>query len=248
MLIFGSTALKHWFPDYEPEPKDIDWLSDLPIETWRSSTGVLNEVHWCEPMRHVLCSNKDKHFVDPNFLYTIKLSHLPWDLKNGKWWKHLKDCVFMQDKGYSYDPFLLYLLEKEWEVRHGSKAHIKLDKPVEDFFNDNVKRKYEHDELHQLFKIGDVPAYSLITPDANSAKVSFRLFDKLDDYTKLCTIAEEVFVTAYERNLSFSEGYKHVVTRLSRGWWNVYCRTHAKDVLDGFKQEKRAYAELRRKL
>lgn len=248
MLIFGSTAMKHWWGDYDKTPQDIDWITNLPIENYVDANGMKNEHHWCEPMSHVLRLNIDPVYVDPKFLCTIKMSHLPWVGKNGKWWKHMADLVFMQEKGCTFDPVLLALLEVEWGKRFGDKKQINLNKKPEEFFTTKVPRKYDHDQVHEFFKLGSVPAYKLISENDGTVRVSMRKFYELTPEQRLHTILEEIFVTAYERNLSFSEGYKHLITSLSKGWWNTYARAKASEILKGCKEEKEHFNEIRRSL
>lgn len=239
MLIFGSSAMKYWWKDYPNEPKDVDMLSpdgSGKMDWFLDDKPV--EFHWCKAMEIVLCRNKHGCFVDKDFLYTIKVSHLPWEGKNGKWWKHLKDAVFMQEKGCNLDMELLAALQEEWSERFGSKDYINLNKTVKEFFNSNVERVHNHDWVHQQFKLGEVPAYTLMQKDNSSAQVSKELFDSLTEYQKLCTVFEEMQVIAFERNITLPNAYKALVTRLSKGWWNLYCIESAKKVLDGFVEEK----------
>lgn len=248
MLIFGSTAMKHWWDDYNKVPQDVDWITDVPIDNAVDNHGVKHEYHWCEPMKHVLRLNSDKLYVDPNFLYTIKMSHLPWEGRNGKWWKHMADLVFMQEKGCEYDPILLAELELEWSRRFGDKSRINLNKKPEEFFTSKVPRKYDHDEVHKAFKLGSVPAYKLISKNDGTVRVSIQKFYDLTEEQRLHTVLEEIFVTAYERNLAFSEGYKHLIVSLSKGWWNIYARSKASVILKGCKEEKKHFDNVRRKL
>lgn len=242
-MIFGSTAIKRWYPlDYTKEPQDIDIISRIGV----SSPGI--EYHWADCFQYALDNSFDQKYIDPYLLYTVKVSHLPWEGKNGKWWKHLKDVVFLQEQGCELDMEFHSLLTEEWKKRFGSKNNINLNKTAEKFFNDSVKRKYNHDDLHELFKFGDIPAYKLILKDNNIALPDEKLFTSLSKEDKLRTVVEEIFVIAFERNLSFGEGYKHIVTRISKGWWNLFAILNAKEILDGFKHEKEIYYKLRKEL
>lgn len=242
-MIFGSTAIKHWYPsDYKKEPKDVDILSRVGV----NSPGI--EYHWADCFQYAFDNSFDQKYMDPYLLYTVKVSHLPWEGKNGKWWKHLSDVIFLQEQGCELDYEFLALLHKEWGKRFGDKSRINLNKTAEKFFNDGMKRKYNHDQLHEYFKFGEVPAYKLILKEDNLALVDKELFDSLSREDQLRTVVEEIFVVAFERGLSFGEGYKHIVTRISKGWWNLFAILNAREILDGFKEEKKVYYNLRRSL
>lgn len=242
MLIFGSSAIKHFYPEYNLGVNDIDCLSKTKVK------GENTETHWCEAMQYVIDNNEDKNYVDPDFLMSIKFSHLPWLGKNGKWWKHLKDFHFLKDRGHTIDYTLVKELRKEWSKRFGDKSEINLNKTPDTFFNSQVKRKYNHDYLHEVFKLGNVPAYKLISADDGTTKVQKDKFDSLTEYQKLCTIFEEAQVIAFERNISISSAVQKIITSLSKGWWNDYCILNSKIILDGFKHEKELFMIKRRKL
>lgn len=239
MLIFGSSAILNWFPDYPSTPKDTDYITNQIRPECQYT-----EYHWCDALQYVLDNNKDILYVDPDFLYTIKVSHLPWEGKNGKWFKHLKDAVFLQNKGCKLDLYLLEELQKEWCKRFGDKSEINLNKTSEDFFNKYVPRKYSHDFLHEHFKILDKPAYKMIQRNSCDVSVDKNLFDTLTEDQKLYTVLEEMQVIAFERGVSLTQAYKILVTKLSKGWWNLFCIVNAEKVLNGFKEEKLNFKKL----
>ena len=84
MLIFGSTALKYWFPDFKREPKDLDYISQTKPRP--GTKGV--EYIWEDSFQYVLENNVDPKYVDPAFLYTIKVAHAAWDVR---WDKTMHD-------------------------------------------------------------------------------------------------------------------------------------------------------------
>ena len=257
IYLFGSEALKWNYSDYPKEPKDYDLISSDVSEFYLSVINTVYrfnkperkvEVFWCDAMEYLVQTNQP-FVLPPDILYTIKLSHLPWDLKNNSWWKHVKDVVFLQNKGVKLHEKFFCRLQQDWVKLHGSKERITLNKSVKEFFNDSLNRQYNHDDLHEYFKIGLVPAYTLTQKDSDSALCSEELFNSLTEYQKYCTILEEVFVIAYERNLSFYEGLRHLITRISKGYWNKYILEHLNVILSGkFDKELEVYKQLRSKL
>jgi hypothetical protein len=225
-LIFGSVAAKHWFPDFR-EPKDLDCISRYKPETKES--GI--EHHWCEPMKYVLLQNKDHDFADPDFLYTIKVSHAAWDIG---WDKHMKDIIFLKNKGCRLDPMLYRMLYDYWTEHHGKKK-VKLDMSNKEFFTKSVNRKYDHDWLHEFLAFYNKPLHTRIRRNADSPLCSAALWDDLSAEDKIKCALEEIYVVATERYLGkYAEtperiykiakikSIKNLITSMSKGWFNLY--------------------------
>ena len=227
MLVFGSTAAKYWFPDFR-EPKDLDYISQ--IIPFNKEKGV--EYHWCEPMRYVILSNKDDVFVDPDFLYTIKVSHAAWDIN---WDKHMKDIIFLKKKGCQLDYWLYKDLYDYWSVHHGAKK-VKMSGMNQDFFTPTIDREYDHDWLHEYLSFYDRPLHERIRKNMDSPLPSKALWDKLSYEDQLKCALEETYVIATERylfnrtkefdklcfNIAKIKSLKNLVTSMSKGWFNLF--------------------------
>lgn len=248
MLIFGSTAIRHWFPDYEKEPKDLDYIAGNYPDDYIKQEGI--EVHVPETgaFEYLIRYNKDKEYVDPDLLYTIMVSHMPWESKNGKWFKYLKDIIFLQNKGLKVNQTIRQAFQKEWELRFGNKSHISLNKATEMFFKDGVRREYDHDWLHEHFKIGDVPAYTRALKEDDKPIMCSHKFMFLPYVQQLHCALEEMFVVAFERNIPLSTAYKSLITKMTKGWFNTFMILNAEKLLDGFTSEKNQYKLLTSKL
>jgi hypothetical protein len=221
MLIYGSTAIKHWFPDYSKSPKDLDIISQ---DKTLKKEGV--EVYWIPEFQYVVDNNKDKTYVDPDLLYTIKVSHAAWDIN---WVKHTKDIHFLQEKGCKLNKELYDLLVSAWTRVHGKK-HFSFNKEHKELFKDSVNRAYNHDDLHEILKLNDVPLYKKILKDNNKALCSYEKFTHLSDKEQFELALEEVVVVAYERyvlpgRLPFKQAVpkalQDLITRMTRGWYNL---------------------------
>jgi len=228
MLIFGSTALNHWFPDSRT-PKDLD-IIDRDVKSH-------NETYWVPSFEYILENNKDSKYVDPNFLYTIKLSHSFWDVK---WDKTIFDIIFLKSKGCIADEDLYKGLVKDWQVVHGKKK-VNLNKENKQFFSDNVTRKYDHDDLHLLVKHYSRPLYESIKSDLNSAKCEKNLFTLLSHDDKILLCREEIFVVALERFLipsnfhmnqkaAINKAIKQLVTTMTTGWFPRFIVENIKEI------------------
>lgn len=244
MILIGSGATKHWYPDFR-ECLDYDYVTTQEVDNTEHT-----EYHTVPDYLYNLLEfySKDSVLV-PDASYTLKLSHLSWEGNNGKWGKHLSDAMWLKDKGCKLIPKFYDVMYNFWKHKFGGKDKIKFTKPPDEFFSDSLKREWDHDRLHEYFKIGDAPAYqSILKNYQDSVLTSQYLFSKLDYRTQLLTVLEEVFVVAFERNLSVSEGFKHVVTRLSKGWWNTFALDNAGILIKGFVDEKKEYTQKRIKL
>lgn len=240
-LIFGSTAIKHWFFDYDKTPKDLDYICHcLPIDYTKQS-GVEYHIPTNGAFDILAFYNQDRKYVDPDLIYTIKVSHLAWEGKNGKWTKHLKDVVFLQNKGCKLNKVVFDIFYQEWENRFGNKSNISLNKATEMFFKDGVRRDYDHDWLHEYFKIGDVPAYTRAQTNPSSPMMSREIFYSLSKQHQLNCALEEMFVVSFERGVSLFTAYKSLVTKMTKGWFNLFLIQNAEILLDCLTDEKESY-------
>jgi hypothetical protein len=220
MLIFGSRAAKHWFSDFRDPKRDMDLICPGKHQTIANC-----EFHWVPSFQYVLDRNVGSTHVDPDFLYTIKVSHAAWDIH---WDKTMHDILFFQKKGCKLDKELYGMLVKEWEQIHGKKR-VNLNKPNDYFFDDAVKRKYDHDSLHNLFAFYDEPLHNKIRPDLSKAMVSEEMFQSLSSEDQLKCALEEIYVVATERYLekyplkiAKIKATKNLVTSMTKGFFNLY--------------------------
>lgn len=110
--LVGSSALKEHFGDFYREVDDIDYFSDSNVE------GADVFYH----------PNLEKwswgHIATADELYTIKVSHSFWELRNRSWSKHLQDIEFMQEKDCFFISELHEILYPIWEEIHGAKDNV----------------------------------------------------------------------------------------------------------------------------
>ena len=89
-IIIGSTAIKHYFPDFPREPKDLDFAV-MPGEKFEKKGGV----EYLE--NSVIHKYQDQGYLKPELMISLKASHMFWD---NNWDKHLFDIQFLLKKGY----------------------------------------------------------------------------------------------------------------------------------------------------
>lgn len=167
-------------------------------------------------------------YATPDELYTIKVSHSYWEIKNGSWLKHIEDAAWLKSKGASLIPDLHRTLYGVWEERYGSKR-VTLDMESGVFFTDAVKRKYDHDSLHASVAYGDQPMYLSVLKDGSAVAVSLAKIKALPFTDQVKLFREEVYATALERivipknyrcspRAAYAWALRRTITSLTKGW------------------------------
>lgn len=234
MICYGSYALKKWFPDFNRTITDID-LVTLNKEDFDNSKDFYNELR----KEGLPIEINDGYFFDclirhlkgnylkPDGLLTVKVSHAMY---NWKWHKTIGDIIFLKLKGCKIDFDACKKLRKGWsEVYAGMREPMNMDQHPDTFFNSNIARYINHDELHEYFKIDSIPAYKKILIDNTKVKVSKERFFNLSYEEKLSTALEEICVLACERyymletpQQAYLQALQDFVTRMTNGWYNIF--------------------------
>lgn len=216
-LVIGSVAMGRLIPNFR-DPKDHDVFSDGPYEG--------SEVFWHPSFEEWI--EEGARYATLNELYTIKVSHSYWELKNGSWEKHINDAMLLKHNGAKLIPLLHRMLYKVWEETHGVKrVNLQMDK--DEFFADAVTRKYDHDSVHYSVAYGDQPLYESVLKAPPSVEIDMNKVKALpfDDIVRL--MREEVYATALERwvipsdytispSLAYARAVKKTITSLTKGW------------------------------
>jgi hypothetical protein len=235
--ITGSTAAYHWFSDFRI-PKDIDLFTPAKITSSQTSSCMIDST-WHEAAELIISKNLDPVFVDPNTLYTIKVSHANWDIK---WEKTMSDIEFFKSKGCQIDEEIYGALLPVWKRVHGSK-HVNLNQPVETFFNDYVQREFDHEWLHEQVAAPNRPMHEKIRPDLSSVWCSRQMFESLAFEDQYLTALEEMIVTAIERSKlnasstsvdkskAMHRAHRLLCTSMTTGWFARFLITNQKELL-----------------
>jgi hypothetical protein len=181
-ILIGSRAIKHWFRDFPREPKDFDYIGN------GSSIAGKLEFH-----KNPIFDNYKFPIMQPNDIYTLKMSHMFWDIN---WEKHLYDIQFLKSKGCKLDRSLFDKLYPYWNDVHGKNKRSDLKMSKEDFF-DNALKEFDHDGLHEL--LVPIPMYKKVLKDGAEVEVDENKYNQLTYEEKLELVREEVYVMAYER-------------------------------------------------
>jgi hypothetical protein len=221
-LIIGSTAIRHHFPDFPREPKDWDVFSPFPYER-RSEDSF-----WHPAFEgHMILHPKMGRYATPDELYTIKISHSYWVLKNGSWDKHMHDAMWLKARGAVMIQPLHDTLYRIWEEIHGKKR-VNLQQEAEDFFNDAVPKIWVHDSIHESVAYGEHPMYERLLADGASVGMDMGRVWQLSHEDRVKLFREETYAIALERFVipsdytcspmgAYAKALKKVITSLTKG-------------------------------
>lgn len=196
LVLVGSRAIHHHFPwaGRVHAESDWDWLSDGELSPLIDGSRV-NEIFTDER----LAQWRWGQIATVNELYTLKISHAFWNIGDS-WLKHAYDIMALRRQGAEFIRPLYDILRPIWKEQHGRKE-VNLNQTKDRFFSDNVRRKYDHDSLHETVSYSSAPLYKSVLKEGSEVNCSYELFDALSQADKVKLIREEIYVTALERIL-----------------------------------------------
>ena len=197
-VIIGSTAMKHWFPDYPREPDDLDYaVSRENIK----SVVITDDIRIENLYNPIITGIEDGVYLRPEYLLTLKMSHLFWNIN---WEKHMFHVQYLLGKGIKYNKDLFYELYYFWNDYHSKNKRSDLKMSKEDFFNNAINGEIDHDYIHTL--INPSPVYKKTLKEGKEVETEESKFYDLTFQEKLDIVREEVMVMAWERYAH--RGYK----------------------------------------
>lgn len=220
-ILIGSKAMQSYPCWADREAKDTDYFTNEDIKGDNFFHPRLLEYF-----------GDDERTASMDELYTIKMSHIFWDLRNGSWEKHARDIMKMREENVDLIPELYKLLYSVWEEVHGKKK-ANLSQMAKDFFKDKVVRIYEHDSIHASVAYYDAPLYERILADGEEVKVDKSKFLEMSFEDKLKLAREEIYATALERLVvpsdytysprrAYAWALRRTTTSLARGWFALF--------------------------
>lgn len=248
-VLIGSRALKFWIPDFKiSENADWDIVSYEQIDgaEWHRPDQLNNSEILEMDFIESIDFNGQEVFVAPlRILALIKRSHLyrniGFDKHITQYHKHLK----IYANGYQLDGFYVRRLAQT-KAEYGDKFPS-LMQPVDEFFDDYVEKKYDHDMLHRMVAFYDVPIYTKIQQNPELAWCDYDLWLNLSDEEKTKCVAEEATVIAIERfiipfnayhKISYIKALNKICTNLTSGWFRDWAIDHYPEVIDIFPSDR----------
>ena len=170
--------------------------------------------------------NTIEGFITKDHLYTLKCSHLQWDIK---WQKTKTDVLSYKYQGCQLDEKLYNSLVEYWKGLHGDKSFLSLKKSKDGFFEDFVEYVYDHDYLHEVVAGGfnREPLYNKCLKDGEEVLTDALKFNNMSFEEQVAMFREEIAVIAFERWIvhgdvgwfkAHSMSLKKTVTNLTKGW------------------------------
>ncbi len=237
-LLIGSRALAYWKDIKISSNADWDIISTEPIEgaEWHNRAFLNNDIfeEFTNALDFVYFNGHKLHVVNGWGLSIIKRSHLWRDLSFQKhithYHKHMQGY-----KRQQYNSFMEKVLQERIALTMQAfpQGHPSLKKSVDEFFDDYVTKKYNHDYLHELVAYYDKPLYTRLQHDSSSAWCERDLWDKLSIEDRTKCVAEETQVIAIERFLvpkdwnypvkhAYLKALDKVCTTLCSGWFRDF--------------------------
>lgn len=192
MIIIGSKALKHWYPEFPRDTPEIDVLGQFDSSKININKQIRIECHSNEILQKEFGGHL---FLPADTLLTLKLSHLCWDIN---WDKHMWDAQWLLSKNHTPDWDLFWKLYDYWNTVHPANRRSNLSLSKEEFFTNAINYDVmEHDEIHNI--INPNPMFMRVLKEGCEVELDENKYNNLTYDEKLQFIREEVYVMAWER-------------------------------------------------
>lgn len=188
-IIIGSSAIQHWYPDFNRTPKDLDYAVNEDVKS-----GTPNIEYLYNPIIFKYLK-PESIYCNSLILLNLKISHLFWDIN---WDKHMWDTQFLLKKGNYILPTVISEFREFWEEYLPKIHRSNLQMTKDEFFTNAVNKDVnEHDNLHA--KLVDNPAYKKILKDGCDVELDEYKWELLSFDEKCDVVYEETSVMAFER-------------------------------------------------
>lgn len=181
-------------------------------------------------------------------LFALKRSHITHDIN---WFKHISDYQHIKrvlKDDLSPEELRGEIMRRREANKRHRKPRVNLMAPNEEFFRQyNVRRDFEHDEVHRAVAFYDEPLYTRLKKDQSKAWCSWKAFEALSYEDQIRTVQEEGFVIALERFSfpimrvgssvtdplgHFSKAIRLLATRIWAGRWAMFVVDNYDKIID----------------
>lgn len=252
-LLIGSRALAFWSPELKlKDSTDYDVISDEPIEgtEWHDPKCLDNYImeRYASDIFTYINGHK-VYVVNMKGLAIIKRSHL-W--RNLNFQKHItqfhKYGLYEQYCNFSSSEITDYLIREVLTEEKFPLPNPPLNKTKDEFFDDGIYRRYDHDYLHKLVACYKKPLYRKLQTSEDEVKCHGDKWEFLTHVMKLECVAEEVYVTALERficvdnpiahKLAYIKSLDKVCTTMCSGWFRDFAIDNYPSIIALFNNKK----------
>ena len=238
-MLIGSRAFDFWRPGIlRNDKRDWDIITDNP-----PTTNLFVEVH--HPHEY-LSDEFVKKFQTDNFvaiggqsysicslrgLSAIKMSHLSLD---HNWIKHISFFHKYLKEHFNHEDWELVKRREKITLEITKQKNPSLMMGNQQFFDDAVKKVYDHDWLHERVAFFDRPLYERLkfSNKTDLAWCEKDLWEKFTHQEKMMCVVEETTVIALERFLipgrekyataAYMKALQKVCTSLTSGWFRDF--------------------------
>lgn len=229
MIVIGTKALEY-HGIYLRESKDWDYAVETNLRDGNDCIILPPSIIKLIPEVNL--------FATPDAVFTIKCSHLGWDIK---WEKHLRDVLRLKlQHQCKIIPELFDALFEHWKKVNGNKPQLDFYKSKIDFFDDAVTKVYDHDYLHVVVSDPFPPMYTRCLEDGCEVAIDRGKFESLSFQNKVRFFKEEIAVIAMERWMivhkfplqqSWRWAVQKVVTALTKDWMTEWLIKNIEQVI-----------------
>ena len=255
-LLIGSRALAFWFGrDAVPirETTDYDVITydilDLPNFERHDPDILFNHVfERYASSSSVIVNGIKLKLVHPIGLAIIKRSHL-W--RNLGFSKHIAHYhrVLKNYHNFDYGDSELLLRRIEATKIMFPQGNPCLKQSKQDFFDDYVTKKYDHDLIHELVAFENEPIYVKMLSSTDSVWCDVNKWNGLTFQQKCMAVCEETMVIAIERFLvpndwnypakkAYFQALEKVCTTLTSGWFRDFAIDNYPLIVDMFDENR----------
>jgi hypothetical protein len=197
-------------------------------------------------------------YIPPvDLLFAIKDTHKYKKFNNSAagFWKTATDWHMMKQLGAKVRPEYSEFHKLRQEESYAGQKHPKLNVKKDDFFKDDgLEYLYEHDDLHEVVKLYDRPAYTYYLKDNEPVLCDKNKFFSVSEEIRLAGCLEEALTLGLERSYIPHKGvwdpdyiFKFALAKtastITSGFFREYCFNHLLEVLKLYKQTSQNFCE-----
>lgn len=270
IIVIGSHALNRHISSFREYPSDYDMIGDIdtvinfiktidniksvrPIDNGKKMIVKADSIYEFKIIDSdvdrelfTFISNDsgtifdgDMMYPSLNILYSLKETHK--FLRNSPHFlKTRTDILFLKSIGCSIPDNFMSLFKKIERDTY-NYSHPNLNQNKDNFFNDIIEYKYDHDTIHEAVKVNEKPAYQNFIKDGSEVLCSKKKFFECSEYIRNCAVLEESYVLALERSIiphgtdpkkAFDIALIKVCSSITSGWFRDWAWENYDNVQD----------------